>query len=278
MNSNNQLYLLYDDACPLCNWYTEKFVTAGLMHSESRLPYTRASLENNLELDYELAKNKIALLNTETKQTLYGIDSLLYILGQRFPLISKIGHWKPVHFLLDQFYNFISYNRKAIAPVHVCKTDCSCDPSVSYSWRIAYILVSALIIHASVSFYFSSFLSDHLVSNPVPDFLLFGSQFIYQFLTFSILKQKDFYVYSGHLTTVSLIGAMLLLFFGGILLFLEFLRIDIHLLAPLCFGIVMTFMFVIHFNRIKKLGYSSYLTVSWVLFRLSIYALVFKLF
>jgi len=278
MVQKNQLYLLYDEGCPLCNWYTKAFVKHDFISNETRLPYSQAVLENKLQFNHELAKNKIALVNAENNETLYGIDSLLYILGTKMPWIQKIGQWEPIHFLLVQIYSFISFNRKAIAPVHVCETNCSCDPSVSYFWRIIYILFATSIIHFSVGYYFFQFLNAHLVENPVPDFILFGSQFVFQFASFRLLKQRDFYTYAGHLTTVSLIGALLLIGIGLVLTLLQNLGINIGLLAPLGFGVVLTAMFLIHYTRIKKLGFSGYLTLSWIIFRISIYALVFKLF
>ncbi len=278
MKQENQLYLLYDEACPLCNWYTKKFVACGFISQESRLPYSKAVEENELQFNHNLAKNKIALVNASNNDVLYGIDSLLYVLGIKMPLISKIGHWKPIHFLLEQLYSFVSFNRKAIAPVHVCETNCSCEPSVSYFWRVLYILFATVIIHFSVGFYFFHFLKDHLVQNPVPDFVLFGSQFVFQYFSFRLLKQRDFYTYAGHLTTVSLIGALLLLGIGLVLTLLQNFGITIELLAPLGFGVVLTVMLLIHYSRIKKLGFSGYLTLSWIIFRISIYALVFKLY
>src|SRR6218665_1376222 len=124
MNQKNQLYILYDEACPLCNLYNKKFIAYGFINQEARLPYSQAVQENRLQFDHELAKNKIALVNAESSETLYGIDSLLYILGTKIPFIQKVGQWNPIHFLLEQLYSFISFNRKAIAPVHICETNC----------------------------------------------------------------------------------------------------------------------------------------------------------
>lgn len=50
---------MYDDYCPLCNWYVER------------------------------GKDEIPLVDVEEKQTLYGIDALLEILGAPFPIIYK---------------------------------------------------------------------------------------------------------------------------------------------------------------------------------------------
>lgn len=277
MKEKNQLYLLYDEACPLCNWYSDKFVQFGFIDSTTRVPFAQGAVNTQLKFDRDLAKNKIALVNATNNTVLYGIDSLLYILGRKMPLLEKIGNFKPVHFLLVQLYNFISYNRKVIAPVHTCTTNCDCAPSISYFWRISYTVFAAIIIHLSVGFYFNAFLTDYLVDNPTPDFVLFGSQFAFQWIFFKLFKQRDFYTYAGHLATVSLIGALILLGLGGSIFLLDKIGVNTSLLGPLGFGAVLTVMLLIHYNRIKKIGFIGYLTLTWIIFRISIYTLVFKL-
>lgn len=278
MKTNDQYYLLYDDGCPLCKWYTQKFVDCGFITPEARLPYASGAQQPELQFDRDLARNKIALVNASSGETLYGTDSLLQVLGDRFPLIKTVGKWKPVHFLLEQFYNFISYNRKAIAPVHVCSTNCTCEPDISYFWRVFYLVFAGLIVHTSVGFYFHRFLTPYLTVNPVADIYLYTVQFGFQFLVFKLFRKRNFYQYAGHLATVSLIGALLLAALGGIFLALQTFGINTDLFGPLGFGMVLAVMFMIHAKRTHQLGYGYLLTFTWVLFRIGIYALVFKLF
>ncbi len=278
METNNQLYLLYDENCPFCAWYTGKFVACGLLSAQSRMPYSTGSQLTELQFDRDLARNKIALVDTQTGTTTYGIDSLLRILGRKLPLIESIGQFKPIHWLLERLYNFISYNRKAIAPVHVCETNCACEPDVSYFWRIFYIAVAGLVVHFSVGFYFTHFLSNYLVPGHVTDIYLYTAQFGIQFLVFKAFRKHNFYQYAGHLATTSLIGALILTAIGSVLTILYQFGINTEFLAPLGFGVVLTAMFTIHFRRTHQLGYGKVLTFSWVLFRIGIYFLVFKLF
>jgi len=278
METNHHLFLLYDENCPFCAWYTGKFVNCGLLSAQSRIPYSIGVQLDELHFDRDLARNKIALVDTETGATTYGIDSLLRILGQKIPLIETIGTFKPIHWFLEQFYNFISYNRKAIAPIHVCETNCACEPDVSYFWRIFYIAVAGIIVHLSVGFYFTHFLSNYLVMNHLTDIYLYVAQFGVQFLVFKAFGKRNFYQYAGHLATTSLIGALILTGIGSVLTILNQFGINTEFLAPLGFGVVLTAMFVIHFKRTHQLSYGKVLTFSWVLFRIGIYFLVFKQF
>lgn len=272
------LFLLYDENCPFCAWYTKKFITCGFISENTRLPYSEGIADHRLSVDPELAKNKIALVNTSTNETFYGIDSLLQIFSHKLPVIKTIGKFPPVHFLLENLYSFISYNRKVIAPVTSCSVTGKCNPALSNFWRIFYIALVGVIVHFTVGYYFEHFLSKYLLENHVQDIFLYTAQFAIQFAMFKLLKQHNFYDYAGHLATISLLGAGILLLSSILLNFIQSFNISTELLAPLCFGIVLTSMFIVHSKRINQLGYSNFLTLNWLFFRISIYILVFKLF
>src|SRR5258706_13458694 len=75
--------LLYDDYCPLCTWYSGIFVKSGLLKPENRIPFSKADIEILTTIDMEKGKDEIPLFDTKTQTTLYGIDALLEILGQK---------------------------------------------------------------------------------------------------------------------------------------------------------------------------------------------------
>ena len=113
MKSNNKT-LIYDDACPLCVWYTGAFVKSGLLTTEGRKAFSTCDTELLNAIDLERGKNEIPLIDIENKQVLYGIDAMLEVLGEKFPVIKTIGNVKPVNWFLKRLYKFISYNRKVI--------------------------------------------------------------------------------------------------------------------------------------------------------------------
>src|SRR5689334_12403294 len=119
--------LLYDDHCPLCSWYSGLFVKFGLVSAENRVPFSEADIEILTSIDIERGKDEIPFLDKRTGITLYGIDTLLEILGQQAPFIRSIGNFRPVKWFLQRLYKLVSYNRKVIV-ARKCGTgrfDCS---------------------------------------------------------------------------------------------------------------------------------------------------------
>ncbi|MGO4771061.1 hypothetical protein ACEN2I_05320 [Flavobacterium sp. W22_SRS_FK3] len=106
--------LLYDEDCPLCSLYTTGFVKSGMLDENGRKSYCQLSAEEQRFVDLQRAPNEIALIDNTTKTVIYGIDSLIKVVGFSFPIIEKIAIIKPFHFILKKMYSFISYNRKVI--------------------------------------------------------------------------------------------------------------------------------------------------------------------
>lgn len=269
--------LIYDKNCPFCTWYTGAFVRAGFLDKDGRIPYNEAADNAALHFDRNLSRNKIALADPQTGTVHYGIDSLLIVLGKKLPLIRKIGQFPPVHFLLSQLYSFISYNRKAIAPSD-CNDACGCAPDRSIPWRAAFIVACALIVNLATGLYFTQQLHPWFTGIANGDLIFFAVQLPFQWIFFRALGQRDFYSYAGNLAFVSCLGALLLLGFHFGLNALQAFGIDITLLQPLSFGVVLTFMFYEHTRRLKLLHLSPVLTLTWILFRICIYPFAFNLF
>jgi len=270
--------LIYDAECPLCNAYTSQFIKQGLLDKNGRTAFANFDFENNKEIDKNLACNKIALVNSTNNEITYGIDSLLKVIGFSFPYIVKIGKQPLVYWFLNILYNFISFNRKMIAPGKSPQNS-ACNPTQNLKYRLTFIAFCGLVVHITVTWYFKSFLNPFLNTQiHFPDFVLYVSQFPIQALAFYSLKQKNFYDYAGQIASVSLFGALLLGALGVGLLFIQKLGINISLLAPVSYGMVYMFMFLEHLKRVKLYQISAWLCVSWFVFRLAIYPLVFKLF
>jgi hypothetical protein len=140
MKTNNKT-LVYDDACPMCAWYTGAFVKSGLLSEEGRKAFSNANPELLHDINWQRSKNEIPLIDTNTKQVWYGIDALLEILGQKVPLIKTIGKFTPVNWSLKRLYNFISYNRKVIVATKSVPGTIDCTPDFNVFYRILFMLV-----------------------------------------------------------------------------------------------------------------------------------------
>lgn len=138
--------ILYDDNCPLCCWYTGAFVKTGLLPQDGRQAFAEIQPEDmNSRLDIERSKDEIPLLDTNGGGTLYGIDSLLYILGQRWPWMENLGNWGPLNWFLRRLYNFISYNRRVIVAGETPVGSFDCSPQFNYFYRHLYIAFASLL-------------------------------------------------------------------------------------------------------------------------------------
>jgi predicted DCC family thiol-disulfide oxidoreductase YuxK len=111
--------LIYDCECPMCTIYSGAFIKTGMLDKNGRMPYHQITEPVKQLIDSNRSRNEIALVNIEKKEVIYGLDSLLHILGNSFPVIKTIFRFAPLYWLMKKVYSFISYNRKVIAPSKV---------------------------------------------------------------------------------------------------------------------------------------------------------------
>jgi len=270
MKTLEQQTLLYDKDCPLCQVYTSGFIKTGMLDKNGRKPFSTISIEEQTYIDLNRASNEIALVDTKNKTVIYGIDSLLKVIGHRFPIIENIGHIKPVNFLLKKLYSFISYNRKVIIPSPENKSDAlQCLPSFNIKYRLLYIL-SSIIITMFTLFYFSK----HIVNLPQGSLIREGfitvGQLMFQGLLIYKLDKKVILNYFGNLMTISLMGSLLLL----PLLIINWLISLPEMVFLIGFGIVVFIMFLEHLRRVKLLKLPSFLSYTWVIYRVLILLII----
>jgi predicted DCC family thiol-disulfide oxidoreductase YuxK len=133
--------LIYDDSCPLCRWYSHQFVQHGLL--AGRIPFSDCHHSPAVpNLDWDRARHEIALHDFATGQTRYGLDSLVYLLGRRVPLVAWGAKLLPVRWFFGQLYAFVSYNRRVIVPTPPAHTSGDCAPDFHLGYRAAFIAVA----------------------------------------------------------------------------------------------------------------------------------------
>lgn len=149
-----QKTILYDDNCPLCCWYTGAFVQTGLLTPAGRQSFTNTSLEHLEDrLDLARSKDEIPLLDDDGGPTLYGIDSLLYLLGQRWAWMPKIARLAPINWFLRRLYKLISYNRRVIVAKETPAGAFDCSPQFNYFYRYVYLLLTLLVVASGLLAY-----------------------------------------------------------------------------------------------------------------------------
>jgi hypothetical protein len=265
--------LLYDEDCPLCRVYTSGFIKAGMLDENGKKPYCQLSDEEQNFIDVQRASNEIALVDNENKTIIYGIDSLLKVIGFSFPWMEKIGNLKPIKFFLKKLYSFISYNRKVIIPSKIKKEiKLKCIPDFNYQYRILYILF-AMTITTFVLYNFSDSISILPNSTITRKLILVFGQIVFHGLFLIKFDKKIILNYIGNLMTVSLMGSLLLL----PMLILNLIFNISESLTLGWFGITVLLMFVEHSRRIKLLQLPFYLSITWVIYRLIALTIILNL-
>lgn len=265
--------ILYDNDCPLCNLYTSTFINTKMLDAQGRKPFAQITKEERSFIDVKKATNEIALVDRENKKVLYGIDSLLRVIGNRFPIIEKIGNIKFINFFLRKAYSLVSYNRKVIIPSEKKQTTVlECVPDFNIKYRLFYIFLSVVITGYTL-FHFSGLIEILPVTNFKSELLLAFSQLIFQGLFLIKKDSKTILNYMGNLMTVSLIGCIGL----AQMLLLNWMFPLPQIVILISFLGVVGVMFFEHKRRVTLLELPNYLTYTWVVYRLIALLLILNL-
>lgn len=261
--------ILYDNECPLCVNYTRAFVATGMLENGGRKPYNE-SVGKMEDVDWDRARNEIALVNHRDHTVAYGADAIVAVLANRFPAFSVFTRVRPLRWLVGKLYFFISYNRKVVAPGKVFEGANTCTPSMHYGYRWAYILLTCLVA-ATVLTNYTCFLVPLVPASTFwREFLVCSGQLIFQGIVVGILNRQRAIHYLGNMMTVSLLGALLLL-----PMFLLGSVITSPLPYTLYFLVVVAVMFLEHYRRVKILELPWLVCFTWVLYRFIVLGLIY---
>lgn len=249
--------LVYDNECPMCNLYSKGFMAAGMLDQHGREAFTELNVETKSRIDFNRAKNEIALVDHDRNRVTYGLESLLLIIGNSFPVLEKTARIKPLYWLFKKLYSFVSYNRKQIIPSKNDYGTDACNPDFNLKYRLAYLIFVAVFSGFILSL-FSEKLG--LSRNFFREAGICIGQILWQTVFLKAYLKEKLWDYLGNMITVSLIGTILLI--PGVFLNLNTMAAFIY------FGIVVTVMFLEHIRRSRILGLNLLPTLSWVLFRL----------
>lgn len=250
--------LIYDNECPMCNIYSKGFTACGMLDENGREAFSEMTLKNKSIVDFNRAKNEIALVDHNKNEVVYGLDSLLLIIGNSFPLLEKVARIQPLYWLFKKLYSFVSYNRKQIIPSGKDYTDQSCVPDFNLKYRIGYMVFVVLFSSYILSLYTGKF-NLNLGHHFLREFIICLGQIVWQALFLKAYLKNNIWDYLGNMMTVSLIGTLLLV----PVLFTNFN--SVFYLAY--FGIVVSIMLFEHLRRCKILKLNFLPTVSWIIYR-----------
>ena len=262
MKTLNNHSLIYDTDCPLCVGYTNAFTKYNLIDEKGKKPFSKLTKEDKEIIDIHKASNEIALINTKTKEVIYGVESLLTIIGNSFPIISKIGNLKPINYILQKCYKFISFNRKVIITVKQTKHSCTPDFNVKYRW--AYIIFCSLVSSLILNQYSNLLRGFITESTFIRELIMCSGQILFQGIVMYTLVKKGLLNYLGNMISISFFGSLALI----PILVINRIFLVSELFNIVYFGFVVCLMILEHRRRVSFLTLPLYLTLTWVIYRL----------
>lgn len=255
--ANHQL--IYDKDCPMCKVYSGAFVEAKMLDENGRQNYRDLSEQTKSLLNVNRARNEIALVNFAENKTYYGLDSLLIIIGNSFPILEKIGRISFIYWFFLKLYSLVSYNRKLIIPSKNDFLENACVPDFNLKYRLIFII--STIITSSYIFNLSFLKLGFQFSFNEILALIFGLIF-WQILFLKDKRIENIANYIGNLVTILLAGSLLLM--------ISSLLIPSIYLLP----IVGILILVEHFRREKILRLSHLQSFSLLCYFAFIYYLL----
>lgn len=261
--------ILFDEECPMCRMYTNAFVSTGLLEKEGRAAYQDLSAQACPMVDRQRAANEIALVNQETGEVSYGIESLFKIFALVMPFFGPLFRFKPFVWVMSKVYAFIAYNRRVIVPPAKDESF-QFQPTFKLHYRIAYLVFTWLLTSYILSHYTTLMNGMFPVGSTYREYLICGGQIIFQGIIITLVNRQKTWAYLGNMMTISFAGALLLL---PALLASVWVHLD-PLFYMLWFLGVAGLMLLEHIRRSKLLKIGWTLTVTWVLYRIAVLLII----
>lgn len=268
--------LLIDKNCPMCVVYGTAFTKLGMVDSDTITPYQLVSEDFTTTIDMHRAQNEIALHDTITGKTIYGLDSMIHIFSQGKSWLNKSLHFPLVYAPLKQFYKFITYNRKVIVggkrtPVN----ERTCEPDVNYFYRTLFILFTAVFTGLVLNNYTYQITNYFGFQTPwYVEYMICFGQVVWQGVMITLWSRKNSWDYLGNMSAVSTLGGILLL---PILLLQQFIELHPFLYIGY-FMLVVGVMLLEHIRRCRNMHLGWIPTVSWLTFRNVVLGIIILLF
>ena len=259
MNANK--YLIYDAHCPLCQWYSKKFVSLGFLNPGERLSFEEAQNQGLMtDVDMSKAKNEIPLYVPSANMILYGTDSIVFLLNLKIPGIKSLYVIPPIKWFFKFAYNLISYNRR-IVPAQKCKDPaCPSEPGFNRFYRLLFMVIAITTATIITLKYGDFFVAMNLIDSPVQMLFMCGGGWVLTgFIAALKLRGRLLWDYLGNLSTIMLIGVLLLV---PALISTQWGSYpEIFIIST---GLSFYIMLKSHLTRLRNLGLQIYWVWLWV--------------
>lgn len=268
--------LLIDKHCPMCVGYSKVFTSLHMLERDGIAPYQNIEDEHTQHIDMHRAQNEIALYNTATKETTYGLDAMIHIVTQGNRFFKAIFQAPLIYWPLKMLYKLITYNRKVIVGgVSYHSGERSCNPDHNSFFRSLFIVLTALVTGLVLNAYFKQVSA--LLGYETPwyvEYIICFGQVLWQGVFMTIHAPTKRWDYLGNMSAVSMMGALLLM---PLVLLNSMIGLPVYAL-PSYFILVVTIMLLDHLRRSKSLQIGLLPTVSWVAYRSVVLIMLITLF
>lgn len=265
--------VLFDAECPMCNVYTKAFVKTGMLDHDGRTAYQHVAAGACPVYDRQRAVNEIALVNLKSGEVTYGIKSLFKIIGNAWPVFAPLFAFKPFVWFMSKVYALISYNRRVIIPPAKDEANFTYQPTFKKHYRIAYLLFTWFFTGYILTAYAHMLTGLVPLGGPYREYMICGGQIIFQGTIMTFWDRHQTWTYLGNMMTISFGGSLLLLIPLAINHWVK-LGSDVY---ACCFMGVAGLMLLEHIRRTKLLDLGWTLTITWVIYRIILLALITNL-
>lgn len=235
-----------------------------MLDNNGRTSYQELPQQACPMLDRQRAVNEIALVNQETGEVTYGIESLFKVFAASFPVLKPLLLFRPFVWIMSKIYAFIAFNRRVIIPAPIKAESFELQPTFRLDYRIAYLFVTWIFTAVILSAYARQMTGLLPAGNAYREYLICGGQIFFQGLIISIVHKNKLWDYLGNMMTISFGGALLLL---PVLFLAQWLNLHLLFYASWFMGVA-GLMLLEHIRRSKLLELGWILTTSWVLYRI----------
>lgn len=203
--------ILFDAECPMCRVISRRLVKSGLTSEDGTVSYQEFPEMVCPMLDRQRAADEIALINNETGEVSYGVESLFKLLSASYPLLRPLLSCRPLIWLMSKLYIFIASNRRVIVPPTERGESSGIQPTFRLGYRLAYLLLTWMVAASIFSPYLRLLIGLSFFAYPYSVHLILVGLLLFQGAVVYFIEKSKVWDYLGNLMTVTAAGALLLL-------------------------------------------------------------------
>lgn len=249
----------------MCQLYAKGFEKARLIDKDTVSYYQTTESAVFEKIDAERATSEVALVNMENGEVVYGEAAFTTILSHENKWLKAFFQNTLVSWVIRRLYRFISFNRHVITGPKIIEGSRDCAPEINGFYRWFYIVAVALTTGLILNnFTIQLFQELGWVHDGWREYAICFGQIIWQGGLIAHMSRQKRLDYLGNMSTVSLIGGLLLV---PTLIWNHWVDLSAYFLI-LNFMIVVGIMLYLHFRRTSKLNLPVMVTLSWMLYRM----------